>query len=143
MNSYQEGDAVMLIIDRETDLGFSAVIDEDANLEGVLYANEIFRPLAIGEVVQGYIKKIREDGKIDLSLQQSGYKGCEETSEKILGLMRKRGGKLFAGDKSSPEKIQNLLGISKKKFKMAVGSLYKRGLITIEDTSLHMTKGQR
>ena len=134
--TYQEGDAVTLLIDRETDLGFAALINND--VEGVLYYNEVFRPLQVGDSLQGYIKKIREDGKIDLSLHQEGYADCAEISDKILALMKRRGGRLFVGDKSSPAKIQEILGISKKKFKMAVGNLYKQDLIAVEDTSIRL-----
>jgi len=130
----QEGDGVDLFILAQTDLGFKAVIN--GQNVGVLYYNEIFRPLRVGQRVPGFIRKIREDGKIDLSLQQTGIKDLDGISETILNLLESRGGFLPLADHSSPESIYDLFGVSKKKFKMAIGGLYKRQLISIDDDGI-------
>ena len=137
--NYQEGEGVQLFIASETDLGFKAIIN--GRHLGVLYRNEIFQSLRVGQWCPGYIKKIREDGKIDLSLQQEGNKDSGEIGRKILILLEMRGGFLPVGDKASAEVIYDLFGISKKKYKMAIGSLYKKQLITIDDDGIRLKVG--
>ncbi len=128
---YQEGDAVNLHILSKTPLGYKAVVDQ-ATL-GILYQNEIFQPLKEGQQITGYVKKVRNDGKIDLALQQSGYRDCDQTVGKILEALEKSGGVLSLGDKSSAEAIYEKFGVSKKKFKMALGALYKKRLVSLTD----------
>lgn len=132
-SEYQEGDAVELFITQRTDLGFKAVIN-NKHL-GFLFNEDVFQDLYPGKFLPGYIKKLRADGKIDLSLQQSGYKDCEDIGERILNLLKEREGYLPLGDKSSAEDIYDLVGVSKKKYKMAVGKLYKEKLIEIDGTA--------
>ncbi len=132
-DAYEDGERVDLFVFATTDLGFKAVIN-GRNM-GMLYKDEVFQPLRPGQYVSGYIKNIRIDGKIDLSLQQAGYKDCDEIAESILTLLEERGGHLEVGDKSSAETIYDLFGVSKKKFKMAVGSLYKKKLISIDGSA--------
>lgn len=133
---YEFNEEVELFIVGETELGFKAVIN--STHIGVLYRNEVFQPLKIGQRITGYIRKVREDGKIDLGLQASGVKGRDEVSEKILALLKARGGFLDVSDKSSAEVIYELFGVSKKKFKMAVGGLYKKKLISISDDGIRL-----
>lgn len=133
---YAVGQEVDLLIAFVTDLGYKAIINQ--NHMGVLYANEVFKNLKIGEALKGYIKKIRPDGKIDLSLEIQGYKKVDPVAERILDKLKAEGGFLPCNDKSSPEYIQNLFGISKKTFKQAIGSLYKNQMIRIEDTGLFL-----
>jgi predicted RNA-binding protein (virulence factor B family) len=121
--AYAEGQEVDLLIVKSTDLGFSAII---------------YQNLHIGQKVKGFIKKVREDGKIDLRLQKSGYGKVLDLNERILVALRAGGGFLEITDRSSPEKIKALFGTSKKAFKMAVGALYKRRLITLEDKGLRL-----
>jgi uncharacterized protein len=130
----QQGDKVELLVTSETDLGFKAIINN--RYLGVIYRNEIFQSVRVGQRCPGYIKKIREDGKIDLSLQQAGYGAGEEIGEKILALLEKRGGFLPVGDKTSAEVIYDFFGVSKKKYKMAIGNLYKKNLIAINDDGI-------
>ncbi len=130
----REGDPVKLLILSRTDLGFKAAIN--SSHLGMLYHNEIFRPVRVGMDLKGFIKKIREDGKIDLSLQQPGHRGAEEIGQKILDLLETRGGFLAVSDNSTPEVISDLFGVSKKKFKMALGGLYKKKLITFDDKGI-------
>lgn len=131
---YQEKEKVELLIVSETDLGFKATINN--RHVGVLYRNEIFQPIREGQRISGYIRRIREDGKIDLSLYQTGVKERGDIQAKILSLLETRGGFLPMNDKSSAEVIYDLFGVSKKKFKMAIGGLYKKKLITLEDTGI-------
>ena len=92
----------------------------------------------MGQKVKGYVKKIREDQKIDLRLQKSGYGKVLDLNERILQALRDNGGFLEITDHSPPEKIKDRFGTSKKAFKMAVGALYKRRLIALEDKGLRL-----
>ncbi len=136
--AYAEGQEVDLLIVKRTELGFSAIIN-NAHW-GVLYENEVFRDLGIGERVKGYVKKVREDQKIDLRLQKSGYRKVTDLTETILNALRDNGGFLEITDHSSPERIRALFGTSKKAFKMAVGALYKKRLIALEPDGLRLVE---
>jgi hypothetical protein len=127
---YEEGEKVNLIIYARTDLGYNAVVN--GSHSGIIYENEVFQKLVIGQRLQGYIKKIREDLKIDLRLQPSGYQRVDEVSETILNIIKDCGGMVAVTDKSPPDDIYNLFGVSKKVFKKAVGALYKKRLIIID-----------
>jgi predicted RNA-binding protein (virulence factor B family) len=131
-----ERDQVNLFIISETDLGFKAVIN--GQHLGVLYRNEIFKPIRVGQTIVGFIKKIRDDGKIDLSLQKNGYKAFADVSEVVLSMLERRGGFLPVCDKSPAEMIYDLFGVSKKKFKMTIGVLYKKNLIKLEDDGISL-----
>lgn len=133
---FQEGQSVDLLIAAKTDLGFKAIINN--RCWGIIYANEIFQPLSIGQKIKGFIKKIRPDGKIDLSLVQLGYKAAPDIAEKILEVLKARGGFLNINDKTDPKLIYQLFGVSKKKYKMALGNLYKNKLITIHDDGIKL-----
>lgn len=123
--SYKVGDKVDLIIGRISRLGFTVLINKD--VEGLLYKNELFVKLAEGDEKVGYIKKIREDGAIDVSLQPIGFKKTLVENEiKILDALKKiDDGFLPLHDKSSPDDIKYQLNMSKKAFKSAIGGLYK------------------
>jgi len=133
---YEFGQAVELLITRETELGYKAIIN-NAHW-GFLYHNEVFKPLRIGQKVKGYIQKRREDGKIDLSLTPLGYEKVGEIAQHILGLLVKKGGFLPITGKSSPEEISDTFGVSKKNYKKALGALYKKRLINIEDDGIRL-----
>ncbi|MDM8160677.1 S1-like domain-containing RNA-binding protein [Labilibaculum sp. K2S] len=140
--SYAEGDEVEILIGRRNDLGYQVLISNDAL--GMLYQNEIFEPVRCGDVRKAYIKKIRPDGKIDISLQKQGYENkIPDSGEQILSQLKKEDGFLPLNDKSSPEDIYHLLNMSKKNFKKAVGLLYKQKLITIEDSGIFLVKGAK
>ncbi len=126
---YDEGDEVDLIIYDQTDLGYKAVVSNSH--VGLVYKNEVFQPIHIGQELKGYIKKVRDDFKVDVSLQQSGYQKVDDISQNILTTIKDRGGRIDLTDKSPPEEIYSMFGISKKVFKKAVGALYKRRLITM------------
>jgi hypothetical protein len=134
--AYAEGQEVDLLIVKRTELGFSAIINNSH--WGVIYENEIFQDLSIGQKVKGFVKKVREDQKIDLRLQKSGYGKVLDLNERILQALRDNGGFLEITDHSAPEKIKDRFGTSKKAFKMAVGALYKRRLIALEDKGLRL-----
>ncbi|MBC8004942.1 MAG: GntR family transcriptional regulator [Verrucomicrobia bacterium] len=135
---YDEGEDVDLIIVNETDLGYNAIID-NSHL-GILYKNEVFQPLNAGDKVQGFIKKIRTDGKIDLSLVKAGYEKISEFADKIIAELEKNNGFLPLTDKSSPEEIYKAFKFSKKNFKAAVGALYKKRIITLEENGIRLLK---
>ena len=131
---FKEGDQVDLLIAERTDLGFNAIINR--SYQGLVYKSEIFGPLTIGDEVKGFIKKMREDGKIDLILQPGGYGHVEDAKELIHQYLKLNKGYLSIGDKSSPEQIYDTLKISKKAFKKAIGGLYKDRLIDISDHAI-------
>lgn len=127
---YKVGDEVKLIIARRTDLGYTVIVNNSH--EAVIYRNEIFQPLRIGEQLNGYIKALREDGKIDCILQKNdGSQQIDRLSQRILEKLKLNGGILFVSDKSDPEEIYELFGCSKKNYKKAVGGLFKKRLIDI------------
>lgn len=126
---YVTGQEVDLIIESETDLGYKAIVN---NLHwGILYENEVFEQLSKGLKIKGYIKKIRTDNKIDLSMHPLGYEKIDPISQMILDDLKKEGGFIAVSDKSEAEQVYRIFGISKKSFKQAAGALYKRRLITI------------
>ncbi len=131
---YEAGEEVDLVIYDKTDLGYRALVN--LSHEGMIYENEIFQHLVIGQELKGYIKKIREDLKIDLSLQPPGYQGVDEVSLAILQTIQEHGGTIGVTDKSQPEEIYSLFGVSKKTFKKAIGALYKKRLITIDSSGI-------
>ena len=124
------GEKVELIIERETDLGFSVLIN--GSCEGLLYKNEIFEPIEIYMEKVGYIKKIREDGKYDISLQPQGFLNVIDSNCAIILKKLEPLGELNLSDKSNPDDIMQQLQLSKKAFKNALGVLYKNKKISIE-----------
>ncbi|ALO36000.1 GntR family transcriptional regulator [Colwellia sp. MT41] len=126
---YQQGDKVNLIIGGKTDLGFKAIVN-DLHW-GLLYDNEIFQHLRVGKKITGYIKQVREDGRLDLILTRGSKNKVNDFSDKLLAHIADRGGVSSLHDKSSPELIQSTLGVSKKTFKATVGNLLKKGKIAL------------
>ena len=123
-------DRVDLIVWSSSDLGTKVIINKKHL--GLLYSNEVFKKLKFGQQITGFIKKTRSDNKIDVSLEEISYKNIEPNAQKILNLVEKNNGHLKLNDKSHPDEIQDVLGISKKAFKKALGSLYKKRLVTID-----------
>lgn len=124
------GEEVDLLIVGETSLGFKAVIN--GNHLGLLYKDEVFRPLKAGDRTRGYVKAIRNDGKIDLSLQPRVERAREELAERILAHLRANDGVSTLTDYSPPEHIYNHYGVSKGSYKKAIGKLFKQRLIKLE-----------
>ena len=127
---YAVGEEVELFVCAKTDLGYRAAVN-DAHW-GLVYENEVFQKLRIGQRLKGYIKAIRDDAKIDISLQPSGYQKVDGVACGILKKLADLGGRVPVTGKSPPEDIYAMFGVSKKTFKMAVGALYKKRLINIE-----------
>ena len=135
---YEIGDRVQLTIQRATDLGYVVLIDDE--FEGLLFRNEVFQPLTRYAEVRGYIKNIREDGKIDVSLRPQGFLNVIDVDcDSIMEVLKERGS-IMLTDKSSPESIKRELKMSKKAFKKAVGFLYKRKLIVLLDDRIELVK---
>ncbi|WP_421938977.1 S1 RNA-binding domain-containing protein [Pedobacter sp.] len=137
---FEEGDEVSLLISEETDLGYNAIIN-NTNI-GLLYFNEVFVDVKPGDKRKGWIKKIRVEGKIDLTLQPSGYGHILDSKVMILKELKKSGGTIELGDKSTPEDIYQRFQISKSAFKKTIGSLYKERLITISDEEIRLLDEQ-
>lgn len=125
----EEGQEVDIIVWQRTDLGFRVIINQ--KYEGLIYENEIFQQIEPGDTQRAFIKKLREDGKIDVALQRQGYTVVRDMSSVVLQKIEDSGGVLSLGDKSSPEDIKEQLGMSKKNFKKILGGLYKAGKVEI------------
>ncbi len=136
--TFKVGQEVDLMIYSISELGFNAVINNTHS--GILYQNEVFQPIQKGEKLKGYVKKIREDGKIDLSIQKPGYAKTDDLSKLILDRLREHNGFIDVTDKSPSEFVYLMFGISKKAYKMAVGKLYKMQLINIERDGIRLMK---
>ncbi|MFN0254426.1 CvfB family protein [Pedobacter ureilyticus] len=134
---FEEGDAVNLLIVDKSDLGYNAIINDE--YIGLLYHNEVFSVVEPGQRTTGWIKTIRVDGKIDLTLQPSGFSHILETKDYILEELRIVG-EINLGDKSTPEEIYNRFQVSKSAFKKAIGGLYKERLITLSDHQIKLVK---
>ena len=130
------GQEVDIIVAKRTDLGYNVIINH--TYLGLLYENEVFKRLRIGETHKAYVKQIRSDNKIDLSLEKVGYDKVEPNVHTVLTLLRKNNGFLNLHDKSDPDEISKRLGMSKKTFKKAVGSLYKQQIIRIAEDGIHL-----
>lgn len=136
--NYQEGEEVDLLICEKTDLGYKAIVNNSQ--WGVLYENEVFQQLNPGQRLKGYIKTVREDLKIDLTLQKSGYKRVDEVSQRILEKIKDLGGSMAVTGKSPPDDIYSMFGVSKKTFKMAIGALYKKRLIVVSAEAISLSQ---
>ena len=133
------GDEVSLLLYRESELGINAVINN--MYQGLIFKSDIHKDVLVGEQVTGYVKKVREDGKIDLMLEPLGYKKSVESNTNILIKAIKGAGDYLAlTDKSDPAEIKKTLGLSKKAFKRAAGHLYKNKLIEIRQDGLYLIK---
>jgi predicted RNA-binding protein (virulence factor B family) len=132
----KEMDAVDLLVYRRTDIGYVVIINQQHT--GLLHFNEIFRPIDIGDRIQGFVKKIKEGNKIDVVLGQAGYKKVEDETAKILRLLQENNGYLPYHDKSDPEEIYAFFGMSKKTFKMTTGALYKQQKIAFTKTGIQL-----
>ena len=125
---------VDILIASESPIGYRAIIN--SRHWGMIYKNQIFRPVHVGDSMEGWVRRITDDNRIDLTLQQQGYDGVSSSAETLLSMIKEHGGLLPVGDNSSPEEIHTLTQMSKKVFKRAVGILLKRGDITAESTQI-------
>ncbi|MCI8209454.1 GntR family transcriptional regulator [Pseudomonas sp. S25] len=127
--SYSVGQEVDLLVAEATDMGFKAIINNKH--WGLIHKNEVFKFMRAGKQEKGYIKEVRTDGNISLSLQPVGEQAASSLNSKILGKLKENNGVLPVSDKSDPQVISNLFGVSKGNFKKAIGALYKQGQIVI------------
>ena len=136
-HDFKPQQAVNLIIANSTELGYKAIINH--SYWGILYKDEVFQRLSFGQYKKGFIKCIRDDDKIDLSLQ-GGQETRDQYADIILSYLKNKNGFAPVHDKSKPELISQLFGMSKGAFKKAVGSLYRQRIITIEKDGIHLNK---
>ena len=136
MPPYREGDEVQILVWQKTDLGFKVIVDN--RFSGLVYENDLFRPLHTGDRVQAYIKQVRPDGKLDITLQKQGREAVDDFSQVLLEHLQHNAGRTPLCDKSPAEEIYAMFGVSKKVFKKAVGDLYKKRLIEITDEGLRL-----
>ena len=133
---YQNGDKVEILVWQKTDLGFKVIIDN--KFGGLIYADEIFRHITTGDRMEAYIKTVREDGKIDVSLQPAGRRHTEEFSETLHQYLIDHKGVCDLGDKSPADDIYDRFKVSKKVFKKAIGELYKQHVIIISEEGIKL-----
>lgn len=134
---YEHNQEVNLLVADETEIGYKVIIN---HLHwGLIYHNEVFRPLAKGENLKGYIKEVREDEKIDISLFPFGYEKVDSIAQQIFRTLQQNGGFLPVHDKSDADEIYSLFACSKKSFKKAIGALYKQQLIVLEQGGIRLT----
>ena len=134
----KKGDQVDLLIYEVTDMGVNVIIN---NLhKGLVYKNEIFKPVKKGDRLKGYIKFVREDNKIDVSFEKQGYGNIAPESVRILEELKKNNGFLPLTDKTDPEEIMEMLHMSKKTYKKAVGYLYKNQMVELKDDGIHLVE---
>lgn len=134
--AYQAGDEVQFYVASQTDLGYKVVVDHQH--WGLLYKNQVFKPLRIGYKGTAYVQKVRDDLRIDLLLYKPGYAKTQAFTDVIIERLKQKGGSLPLSDKSSPEQIYSEFGVSKKVFKAAIGALYKAGQIVIEAEAIRL-----
>jgi len=135
-NAYQEKQPVNLLITAQTPLGYNAIVENDRF--GLLYQNNLAGPLAIGQKIKGFVRKVREDGKLDLSLDASGYQRVVPLKQQIVAALEQGGGQLDFDDATSPEVIRAKFGCSKNAFKQALGALYKSRRIKFEKPGIKL-----
>lgn len=135
---YEFGEEVDIIIWSKTDLGYKAIINH--SYVGTLYENEVFSRLYPGEETKAFIKKVREDSKIDLYLHRPGHIKLKENSDLVFEKLEEMGGFIASTDKSPAEEIYEIYGLSKKNYKKAVGDLFKARKIVIEDKGIRIVK---
>ena len=137
---YSPGDKVDILVWQKTDLGFKAIIDNKHS--GLLYDNEIFSTLETGMKMKAFVKQVREDGKIDLMLQKTGFDRVGDFSKVLLEYIEEHGGRISLNDKSPADEIYAVFGVSKKTFKKGVGDLYKKHLIILKEDGLVLANSE-
>ena len=136
MPPYQPGEEVEVMTWQKTDLGYKVIVDN--KYSGLVYQKEIFKALEPGMKMQAYIRQVREDGKIDLTLQKDGLQKVGDFAEVLLQYIKEQGGHTSLNDKSAAEDIYDTFGVSKKTFKKAVGDLYKKRLILLVEGGIRL-----
>ncbi|MBE6206587.1 MAG: hypothetical protein E7133_05915 [Rikenellaceae bacterium] len=129
---------VSIVVASESPIGYRAIINN--RHWGMIYKNQIFKPVQIGDKLEGFVKRITDDNRIDLMLREEGYKGVTDSADVLLQLIKDKGGVLEIGDKSSPELIHAETQMSKNQFKRAAGVLLKRGVVDVEEFEIRLKK---
>lgn len=133
----KQGDEVDLLLYEFTELGMNTIVNN--MYKGLIFKSNIHKKIECGDIIKGYVQKVREDGKLDILLEPLGYKNTiQKTSKLLIDNLKENDGFLSLTDKSSPEEIKNILGISKKAFKKSVGYLYKQKIITLESSGVRL-----
>jgi len=135
---YHEGESVRLLVASRSPIGYNLVVNHAHR--GLIYHTDLAAPLAIGEWVDGYVRAIRPDGKLDLALGKAGYRRIAALTDQILAALEANGGRLPYGDDSIPEEIRAAFGVSKKAFKQAIGALYRERRIVIEPRGIRLAE---
>lgn len=130
------GEEITILITEKRELGYSVIVKN--RYKGMVYNNEIFRVINPGDKMNAFVKNVREDGKVDVSMQRLGYKNIGSDAEIIIEKLQENDGVLYLNDKSEPEDIQFTLQMSKKAFKRAIGNLYKQNIIRIKDDGIYL-----
>lgn len=136
MPPYHPGDSVEVMVWQRTDLGFKVIVDN--KFGGLIYAKEAVRPLETGMKLEAYVRQVRPDGKIDIVLQPDGARKVDDFAKVLLDYIRQHDGYTTFHDKTPAEDIYATFGVSKKTFKKAVGELYKKHLVTLEEKGIRL-----
>jgi uncharacterized protein len=131
-----EGQEVQILVAENTDLGYNVIVNNQ--YKGLVYRNEVFKRIYLGDILTAYVKRIRPDKGIDIILQQQGYANTEPNAQRILSALKENNGYLPLSDASNPEQIYKVLEMSKKTFKKSVGNLYRDRKITIADDGIRL-----
>lgn len=129
---------VDLLVASESPIGYRVIINN--RHWGMLYRNQLFRPIAVGDRMKGYVRKLTEDNRIDVSLQQEGFAQVKDSAEVLLQLVRDNGGFLPLNDDSAPEEVNRLTQTSKKVFKRSLGMLLKRGAVSVDEQGIKINE---
>ncbi|WP_304952775.1 S1 RNA-binding domain-containing protein [uncultured Alistipes sp.] len=129
---------VEVLVASESPIGYRVIVNN--RHWGMIYRNEIFRPVAVGDRLQGYVRRITEEKRIDISLQQTGYAQVKDSARTLLGLLRENGGRLPLNDASDPAEVQRLTAMSKKTFKRSAGVLLKQGTIEMDEKGIRIRR---
>lgn len=132
----RDKEIVECIVYKDTELGYQVIVN--GKHLGLLHYNEVFKDLYVGDVFTGFVKKIKEDNKLDIMIGKPGHMRVEDEAGRVISALRKQGGFLPYHDKSSADDIYRVFGMSKKTFKMTIGSLYKERKITIEENGIRL-----
>ncbi|PTQ88256.1 S1 RNA-binding domain-containing protein [Agitococcus lubricus] len=133
---FTQGQEVSILVAQETELGYKVIVNH--RFWGILYQNEIFKPISKGETLTAYVKRLRTDHRLDVSLTPLGFAKVNNIVDDILAKLAANKGFLALSDKSSPELIYDTLGVSKKVYKQAIGTLFKQRRIIIEDNGIRL-----
>lgn len=135
---YKENESVNIIITSKSDFGYSAIVDN--NYKGFLYSNEVFTEIKVGQKYKAYVKKIREDNKIDLKIIRNDHEDIELFERKIINFLKNNDNKMCFNDNSSAEEIRQNFEMSKKNFKKTIGALYRKKIIIIDNNFISLNK---